>query len=158
MNNWQKRGKAIAALDIGTNTVAIGDADIMARVEYCMLENLEECSREDPSFDANDAIADASDAYAEHVTEKSCPLSLWTNGADTYVARNAEHAHELMGKHLGYPYESEASPIEDWKQRVHVGPLSLTIEHDVADLTRETKTVDEWITSNGPGFLCSTEY
>lgn len=85
-------------------------------------------------------------------------LSLWSNGSDTYVARDAAHARELMGRHIGFPYEEDATPTEDWKPRVHVGPLLLAIEHDAAELTRETKTVDEWIAENGPGFLCSTEW
>jgi len=97
-------------------------------------------------------------ALQAHCKDENGKLSLWTNGADTYVARDAAHARELMGKHLGFPYESDASPIEDWTQRMDTGPLTIVIEHDIADLTRETKTVDEWIAENGPGFLCSTEH
>jgi hypothetical protein len=84
-------------------------------------------------------------------------LSLWSNGSDTYVARDATHARELMGKHLGFPYEEDATPVDEWTRRDSSGSMSIVIEHDIGDNTFETKLATAWIAENGPGFLCSTE-
>lgn len=82
-------------------------------------------------------------------------LALWFNGADTYVARDATHARELMLAHLGPGSEDDVPPFDDWHHRV--GMITLHIEHDIGDTTPETKSAEDWIRDNGAGFLCSTE-
>ena len=78
-------------------------------------------------------------------------LNLWTDGVETYIAESAEQAMEMQIKMLG-----ESSRIGRWRVREDKGPLKIDLsEQDLGDVE---KTHAEWIASNGPGFLCSTEY
>lgn len=83
-------------------------------------------------------------------------LKLWFNGADTFVARDEEHARELMLEHIGIGADDDVPPVENWHHRI--GTITIHIEHDIGDTTPVTKTAEEWIRDNGAGFLCSTEH
>jgi len=78
-------------------------------------------------------------------------LKLWFNGADAYVARDAEHARELMAEQTGERIDDIPS-FGEWSKDDH---QMLTIGDD--DKGTQTKSVAEWIRENGPGFLFSTE-
>lgn len=80
-------------------------------------------------------------------------LSLWFNGADTYVAKSAEHARAQMLELFGPGSEDDVPPLGDWSEDTRE---VLTIG-DEGEGT-QTKTRAEWIAENGPGFLCSTEW
>ncbi len=79
-------------------------------------------------------------------------LKLWTNGADTYVARDVEHVLELYKQAQGVEYD--ADDCGEWELREDEGPFAITDE----DGGKVTRTPAEWIAENGPGFLCSTEF
>jgi len=79
-------------------------------------------------------------------------LRLWFNGADTYIARDAEHARELMAVLTGERID-DVPPFGEWSKDDR---QVLTICDD--DKGTQTKGVAEWIRENGPGFLFSTEW
>lgn len=78
-------------------------------------------------------------------------LRIWTDGTDTYVATTVEHAMLMQRQLLGEnPSEADA-----WGEDTRA---IITILDDDAPGGKVTKTRDEWIADNGPGFLCSTEW
>lgn len=79
-------------------------------------------------------------------------LRLWCNGVDTYVARDADHARELMAAQTGERIEDVPS-VDEWSNDDRD---TLTIGDD--DKGPQTKSADAWIRDNGPGFLFSTEW
>jgi len=85
-------------------------------------------------------------------------LGLWFNGADTYVARDAEHARELMAEQTGERID-DVPNVGKWREQAATGErLSLQREGERGGEPIVTKTVAEWIADNGPGFLFSTEW
>ena len=66
-NPWAQRGRIIAQHDMRTSNVVLGFDAIRNHVESRMLENLAECQRESPFFDAGDAIDEAAIAYEDTV-------------------------------------------------------------------------------------------
>lgn len=85
-------------------------------------------------------------------------LKLWTNGVETYVARDVDHVLVLYKETTGDDYDAE--DCGEWEERREDGPLTIVMDTSNNDNPRErvTKTFGEWIATNGPGFLCSTEY
>ncbi len=79
-------------------------------------------------------------------------LDLWCNGVDTYVARDAEHARQLMAAQTGEQIDDVPAPDEWSKDEREF----LTIGDD--DKGTQTKSVGAWVRDNGPGFLFSTEW
>lgn len=78
-------------------------------------------------------------------------LRLWFNGVDTYIARDVEHARELMLAQVGHV--DDVASVDDWSEDTRD---VLTIGDD--ELGTRTKARVEWIAENGAGFLCSTEW
>lgn len=78
-------------------------------------------------------------------------LNLWTDDTETYIAESAEQAREMQSKILG----GEETDIEEWHIREDKGPLKIDLSEE--DKGHVEKTHAEWIASNGPGFLCSTD-
>jgi len=77
-------------------------------------------------------------------------LKLWTDGTETYVAESIEDAMRMQRETLG-----ENPEPQDWEERIPLGPLTIHLDDGQREVTR---TAEEWIASNGPGFLCSTEF
>ena len=85
-------------------------------------------------------------------------LKLWSNGGDTYVAIDAEHARNLMAAQTGERIE-DIPEIDKWREQIATNErLSLQREGERGDKPVITKTVAEWIRESGPGFLFSTEW
>ena len=80
-------------------------------------------------------------------------LKLWTNGVETYVARDAEHVLELYQAHNRQAYDAEE--CGEWEEREDTGPFAIYVDDGRGSVK---KTPAEWIADNGPGMLCSTEY
>jgi hypothetical protein len=76
-------------------------------------------------------------------------LKIWTDRTVWYVAATAEDATEMQKTDLS---SDEVTPVDKWSEVISE---KMTIRDD--DGTRTTKTLAEWIASNGPGFLASTE-
>lgn len=85
-------------------------------------------------------------------------LKLWTNGVETYLAESPADIPALYEKQTGGTYDPDEHG--EWEERSEDGPLTIVMDTSNNDNPRErvTKTFGEWIATNGPGFLCSTEY
>jgi hypothetical protein len=79
-------------------------------------------------------------------------LHVWTNDTDTVVATSAVEARRIAADMVGETIEDY--PGDEWYKYEDDHPL--TINDDETGKT--TKTCAQWITSDGRGFLCSTEY
>lgn len=72
---------------------------------------------------------------------------------DTFVARDMDHLKELLIRHYG-DVDAEDMLKDGWTE---LPPdRMLKIRMDDCDGPIETRTVQEWISLNGPGMLCST--
>ncbi len=81
-------------------------------------------------------------------------LQIYENGTDTVIAHSPEDAVHAWEEANGVSYHDAcAGGPDDWT--LTDGPL-LRISDD--DGGSETLTLDEWITEEGRGFLCSTEF
>lgn len=80
-------------------------------------------------------------------------LKLWTNGTETYVARDVAHVLELYKATVGEAYDAE--DCSEWEEREDKGPFAIALDDGRGSVTQ---TPAEWIAENGEGFLCSTEY
>jgi hypothetical protein len=83
-------------------------------------------------------------------------VKLYTNGTDTYVARDMEHLAALVLKHTGMAHTDEDNLGDDdgWSE---LPPRTIAIWDEDEDNTL-VKTSEEWIaTLPEGGFLCSTE-
>lgn len=121
-----------------------------------------------------------------HLTPPPQPTPLlWTDGVDTYFARDIEHLEELFGEHNGFTWEHEmeesmsdgweSKPVDDTKLEVWFdspddirrdGPP----ECDVRATGRMTSagpsltkwwaiaTRKQWFDAIGYGFVASTEF
>jgi hypothetical protein len=82
--------------------------------------------------------------------------SIWFDDVQFFLAKSAEHATELQGKHIGDA--SAASPPGAWhKCKTKPGGL-FTISGHGPRGEDVTKTVDEWLAFNGEGYLCAADW
>ncbi len=82
-------------------------------------------------------------------------MTLWTNGADTFIARDATHAAELYDALNGEG--ASAGESFEWDERDDA-PDPMTIHLDDGR-GAVTQTIAEWIAESPEGGpLCSTEW
>jgi hypothetical protein len=80
---------------------------------------------------------------------------------DTFVARDLSDLWVQYERHYGEDYEAIVGDPRSDALVVELRPdLRLTIIDDVHEDPdkKTTRTVAEWIETNGPGLLCSTEW
>lgn len=77
-------------------------------------------------------------------------LKAWTDGTETYVAETLEEARAMQREATGFSEEDQAA---EWYARDSTKLLRIYFDDEVIE-----KSVGRWITENGPGFLCSTEF
>lgn len=78
-------------------------------------------------------------------------MNAYTDEYDTYIAEDLEDLQKMV------PYDFEE---DTWIELNPSGDLTIVADPDLPedDWIRETKTIAEWIESNGRGLLCSTEW
>lgn len=76
-------------------------------------------------------------------------LHLWTDGTETYIAVDAEHAREMQLGILG----DNPVDVRMWHIRANDGPFKIDLSEE--GLGTVESTHDGWIALRGPGFLCS---
>jgi hypothetical protein len=83
-------------------------------------------------------------------------MKVWTNGTDTVIAPDIEAVGAILRSHYG------SDEFDDELDGFNVVPSDRPIRihnfngHGHDDVTE--KTAGEWATSEGAGFLCSTEW
>ena len=102
-------------------------------------------------------------------------LKIFTNDTDWYVARDMKHVKELFKVFVGSTFEELDEVEERWYAIPDDATLSITYDKDDFDedveklpyvCSIESKggcvkikaTVNEWMKTSSPGFLCSTEW
>lgn len=79
-------------------------------------------------------------------------LKVWTDATDTVIAEDIHDVRRVMEAHAG----SWESSDGDW--RVIDGDKQIKIHNLTGHEDTVAKTADEWVKSEGRGFLCSTEW
>lgn len=86
-------------------------------------------------------------------------MNAYSNEYDTYIAEDLEDLRKLLVE------EEKIYKLDEFEETtwIELKPTAeLTIIDDPTlprgDWIRETKTIAEWIESNGRGLLCSTEW
>lgn len=90
------------------------------------------------------------------------PLYLFTDGTDTFAACNLPEALAMRREYyvdtIGYN-DDELLDLESGADLVQMSERrSFTIYDDDDGVTRGPFLASEWARSEGPGFLCTTEY
>lgn len=79
--------------------------------------------------------------------------AIWFDDHQFFLAKSAQHASELQGKHIGHP--ASASPPGAWhKCKLKPGDRFTISEYGPRG-EETTKTLGEWLAVNGEGFLCN---
>lgn len=123
----------------------------------------------------NQALKDAAERYYGHLDPAmdrflcmneqewadKFQLHCYTNGTDTIVAHDQDHAWEVWQQYLEVDLQEDLKDYtkEDYYPLDQVPddqPITI-VEYD-RDGPTETKRAVEWAALNGVGFLCTTEY
>jgi len=82
-------------------------------------------------------------------------FGVWGNGEELVIATSAEDARNRLIAETGLSAE-EADGDGSWRRLDDDKPLSIV--QDEPGLPKVTKTAAEWVASEPPGPLASTEY
>lgn len=87
-------------------------------------------------------------------------LRVWTDGYDTVIAADPEHATKVWEVTIGKPRSSHRG-VGEWCEVPAGIPIAIRVGLVLGgrefEETVVTKTAEEWAEVYGAGFLCSTE-
>lgn len=84
-------------------------------------------------------------------------MRVFTNGTDTVVAADLADAQRVVEAHYGATFEQEGWSLDEWREVAGDKTISICTNPD-EDSDPVSKTASEWASSDGRGFLCSTEF
>ena len=86
-------------------------------------------------------------------------MNAYSNEYDTYIAEDLEDLRKLLVEEVKI-YGDDEFEDDKWEELNPSAALTIVDDPDLPEdeWIRVTKTIADWIESNGRGLLCSTEW
>lgn len=85
-------------------------------------------------------------------------MKVFTNDTDTVVAEDLADVQRVVEAHYGATFEQEGWTLDEWEQVPDDQVITICNFHDRGADDKEARTAAAWASSEGRGFLCSTEW
>jgi hypothetical protein len=85
-------------------------------------------------------------------------VKVFTNHTDWVVAGDLVACQAIVEAQYGATFEQEGWTIDEWGEVPPDESITISNFNDGGSFDKVTKTAAEWAASQGPCFLCSTEW